>query len=272
MGKFSHVLLASDFDDTLYNSRRQVSKENIAAIEYFIREGGYFTVSTGRAHRTFTPYAGVAPINAPVILSNGAVLWDYAADKLVYENPLPFTAAEDLTELLKAMPQVGAEIYHGDEVYIQNPNEHTRRHVEKVGTDWTEMALLDAPQPWSKAVLQAERAVLEQAQVFLLERWGDRYEIIFSNDVLLECTAKGATKGGAVLKLAQLLGVAREDIYCAGDNQNDIPMLAVAAIPFAPANCADLVRETNPHIVRACDDHAIAHIIEILDERYKSKG
>lgn len=268
MGKFDHVLLASDFDDTLYNSAREVSKENIAAIEYLIAEGGYFTVSTGRAHRTFTPYAGAAPINAPVILSNGAVLWDYTADKLVCESPLPATAAEDLAALSREMPQVGIEVYHGDEVFIQNPNEHTARHVEKVGTDWTEKALLDAPQPWSKAVLQAERPVLEQAQTFLLTRWGDRYEVIFSNDVLLECTAKGATKGGAVLKLAELLGVAHKDVYCVGDNQNDLPMLTVSAIPFAPANCADLVRETNPRIVRHCDDHAIAHVIEILDGMY----
>lgn len=268
MGKFDHVLLASDFDDTLYNSKREVSKENIAAIEYFIREGGYFTVSTGRAHRTFTPYFSAAPINAPVILANGALLWDYAADKVVCEYPMPATAADDLTEMARALPQIGVEIYQGDDVYIENPNAYTDHHVKRVGTDWTERKLVDMPQPWSKAVLQASRADLEVAQTFLVDRWDDRYEVIFSNDVLLECTAKGATKGGMVLKLAELLGVARKDIYCVGDNQNDLPMLAVSAIPFAPANCADAVREVNPRIVRHCDEHAIAHIVEILDEMY----
>lgn len=268
MGKFDHVLLASDFDDTLYNSAREVSQENIAAIEYLIREGGYFTVSTGRAHRTFTPYFGAAPINAPVILANGALLWDYAADKMVCEYPMPREAAADLTEMARAFPMVGVEIYQGDDVYIENPNAYTDRHVKRVGTDWTERALVDMPQPWSKAVLQADRADLELAQKFLVDRWAHRYEVIFSNDVLLECTAKGATKGGMVLKLAELLGVARKDIYCVGDNQNDIPMLEVSAIPFAPANCADAVREINPRIVRSCDEHSIAHIVEILDEIY----
>lgn len=269
MGKFDHVLLASDFDDTLYNSRREVSAENLAALRYFTGEGGYFTVSTGRAHRTFTPYVHLAPVNAPVVLSNGAILYDYAADQTVFEHSLPPTAAADLAALLEAIPEVGAECYHGDDVYIQNPNAHTERHVKKVGTQWTERALLEMPQPWSKAVLQADYATLQRAQAFLSERWADRYEIIFSNEVLLECTAKGANKGGAVLKLAGLLGVERKDIYCAGDNQNDIPMLAVAAIPFAPANCSDYVRAISPRMVRACDDHAIAHIIEILDGMYE---
>ncbi len=268
MGKFDRVLLASDFDDTLYNSSHQVSGENIAAIEYFIREGGFFTVSTGRAHRTFTPHLSDAPINAPVILANGALIYDYAADRPVFELPLPPEAAAHLAEMACALPMVGVEVYHGDEVYIQAPNRHTRRHTEKVGTQWTEMPLLQMPQPWIKALIQAQRGELEQAQRFLTERWGDRYEVIFSNNVLLECTAKGATKGQMVLRLAELLGVERKDIYCVGDNQNDLPMLAVSAIPFAPENCADAVRESNPRMVRHCDEHAVAHVIEILDEIY----
>ena len=83
MGKFDCVLLASDFDDTLYNSSREVSAENREALNYFIRQGGRFTVSTGRAHRTFSPYVHLAPVNAPVILSNGALLYDYSADKVI---------------------------------------------------------------------------------------------------------------------------------------------------------------------------------------------
>lgn len=268
LGKFSGVLLASDFDDTLYNSRREVSGENIAAIEYFIREGGYFTVSTGRANRTFAPYIKDLPINAPVILANGAVLYDYAAGRASLELPLPARAAADLSEMSRAYPRVGVEVYNGDDIYIQNPNEYTARHMKKVGVTWTEQSLDRVPQPWSKAVLQSYRAELERVQHFISSHWGEVYEVIFSNDVLLECTAKGANKGGMVLRLAELLGIARKDIYCVGDNQNDLPMLAVSAIPFAPANCAKAVWESKPRMVRSCDDHAIAHVIEILDEQY----
>ena len=47
MGKFSGVLLATDYDDTLYDSKGTISPENRAAIDRFLAEGGLFSISTG---------------------------------------------------------------------------------------------------------------------------------------------------------------------------------------------------------------------------------
>ena len=268
MGKFEGVLLASDFDDTLVSSSCVLSPANRAALEHFTREGGRFTVATGRARRTFAPYAASLPINAPVVLSNGAMLYDFGAGHTVLDLPLPATAAEDLRTLCGDFPGLGVETYHGDDIYIYHPNAHTKRHMEKVKTDWTEADLLDIPLPWSKAVLQADHSLLLQAQAAVRDRWGDRYEAIFSNAVLLECTAKTASKGGMVLKLAQLLGIRRENLYCVGDNQNDIPMLSVSAIPFAPANCAQEVKDWGATVIRSCQEDCVAQIVSILDMRY----
>ena len=102
MGKFEGVLLASDFDDTLVGGSCMLSPGNRAALEHFIREGGRFTVATGRARRTFAPYAGTVPINAPVILSNGALLYDFSTGRTVVDLPLPDTAAADLMQMCAA--------------------------------------------------------------------------------------------------------------------------------------------------------------------------
>ena len=71
-----------------------------------------------------------------------------------------------------------------------------------------------------------------------------------------------------VLKLAELLGIRREHIYCVGDNQNDIPMLAVSAVPFAPANCAPEVKAWGARVIGSCDQSCIAEIVGILDQIY----
>lgn len=268
MGKFDGVLLASDFDDTLAVNSGQVVAENVEAIRAFTGQGGRFAVATGRAWRTFGPHAHKVPFNTHVILSNGAALYDPEAGRTVLELPLPLSAAGDLLALSEAFPAVGVECYHGDDLYIHRPNPYTDAHMRKVKVPWTARPLAQMPTPWIKAVVQADHGTLLEAQKWLLERYGDRYEAIFSNDVLLEVTAKGATKGGMVLRLAELLGISREHIYCAGDNQNDIPMLAAAAIGFAPGDCDRTVKDWGARLVRPSGQGSIAHIVEILDGMY----
>ncbi len=92
--------------------------------------------------------------------------------------------------------------------------------------------------------------------------------MIFYNRVLLELTRKGSSKGGMVQYLARRLGIDAQHIYCVGDNQNDIPMLAVSAIPFAPANCAPEVKQWGARILGACEESCVAQIVDILDHIY----
>ena len=268
MGKFDGVLLATDFDETYYSAAGAVPPANLEALAYFEAEGGIFTVSTGRAHRTFAPFLLLTPVNAPVILSNGAQLYDFAADRMVMETTIAPTIAADLEALTARNPQVGLEAYHGEDIYIWNPNFWTWYHLNKAGTGATECPISAMPLPWGKAILHQDHPFLLKAQADLLSHWPERYEAIFSNPHMLEITAKGSTKGGMVLKLAELLGIRREHIYCIGDNQNDIPMLEVSAIPFAPANCAKEVKDWGARLLPACEEGAVASLIEILDQTY----
>ena len=268
MGKFDGILLASDFDDTLYSWDLRIPERNLEALRYFIREGGYFVMSTGRAHRTFAPYAHLVPMNAPAVLSNGAAIYDFQAGKMLEQTQLPGSAPQDLGAMMEEFPFLSLEVYHGEDIYVCHPNAITFAHLEKVTCDYTECPIPDMPIPWVKGIFHQEREVLLQVQARLLGRWGDRYEAIFSNPRYLELTAKGSNKGGGVARVARLLGVAPDRIYCVGDNQNDIPMLELSAIPFAPANCAREVRDWGARILCHCNDGVIGDIVEILDGRY----
>ncbi len=268
MGKFDGLLLASDFDDTLCDLDRHIPERNLEAIRYFMGEGGYFAMATGRAHRTFAPYAPLIPMNAPAVLSNGAAIYDFQADRMLEQSHLPDTAPRDLWELMEQFPSVGLEIYYGDDIYVCRPNHVTRAHLKKVNCGGVECPVDQMPTPWVKALLLEERDVLLQVQARALERFGGRYEAIFSNPRYLEFTRKGSTKGSMVARVAQMLGVAPGHIYCVGDNQNDIPMLARSAIPFAPENCAREVKDWGARVLCHCNDGVIGDIVEILDGLY----
>lgn len=268
MGKFDGLLLASDFDDTLYDLTFHIPERNLEAIRYFTHHGGLFTVATGRAHRTFAPYAPMVPMNAPAVLSNGAAIYDFQRDRVVEQTALDPRAPEDLGALMEEFPSLSIEAYHGEDIYIWNPNEITLAHMKKVACDYTLCPVKEMPAPWVKALFHQEHEILAHAKERLLSRCADRYEAIFSNPRYLEITCKGSTKGGMVARLAQMLGVRPEHIYCVGDNQNDIPMLEQSAIPFAPANCAQEVKDWGARVLCHCNDGVIGDIVEQLDKLY----
>lgn len=269
--KFKGVLLVSDFDETLYHTEGYVTDRDRAALEYFTAHGGRFAIATGRARTTFAPQVEKErlPINSPCVMSNGACVYDFAAGAYLTSTVLPDRAMGDMAKLLEVLPQLAMQLYHEEDIYVYNPNLVTEMHMGRVGLSYTTIPRLDdAPTPWGKVLLEQDWPILEEAQAHILAHWGEHYEAIFSNRYLLEITRKGSTKGGMVLWIADHLGIGRDHIYCVGDNQNDIPMLAVSAIPFAPANCSDEVKEWGARIMPSCDEGCIAAVVGELDKIY----
>ena len=272
MGKFDGVLLVSDFDDTIYGSRHELGERNLQALSSFMEQGGRFTVATGRAYRTFMAYAPLVPMNAPTILSNGSALYDFKTGEMLEQTFLPEKSVEDFVAACAQFPTLGFEAYHGEEIYAYRPNHVTDGHMKKVSSTYTTVERIeDIPLPWTKAIFQQESEVLQQVQPWFLERYSADYEVIFSNPVYLEITAKGSSKGGMVMRLAQRLGIEEGNIYCVGDNQNDIPMMICSKIPFAPSDCAQVVKEFGARLVCPCDEGVMGDILEILDEIYQEK-
>lgn len=280
MGKFTGVLLASDFDNTLIYTDESLrtgtpmpplSKANREALEYFMAEGGRFAIATGRALAAFLPYADMVPANAPGVVCNGAALYDFEKGEYLHVAMLDEGALARGQAVLDRFPEVAVEAYHIDNtIYAVHPNEITRQHehLTKVATVEAE-TLLRLPLPMGKLLFEAHRETLEQVQAFLAEQgWAKDYELIFSTSHLLEMTVRGANKGGMVRRLAEHLNIAMEHVYCAGDEANDLSMLTIAAEGFAPANCIAAVRDSGATIVCDARQDAMAEIIAILDRRY----
>lgn len=267
--KFDGVLLVSDYDAT-FAVGQNVSPVNLERLEYFQAQGGRFTIATGRSVLTFRQVRPFIPFNAPVLLANGSVIYDFERGEALFEKPLPPSVVGDMALLSRLRPEMSLEAYVGaNDLYVWNPNPYVERHMTYVGATGHFSAVEEMPYPWDKAILEHEHGVLEELQREILSRWGDRYEAIFSAEHMLELNAKGCTKGTGVLRLCELLGVDRENVYCVGDNENDISMLEVSAVPFAPANAIPAVKEVpGVRILPPCQEGTIGALIDELDQRY----
>ena len=69
--KFDGYVIVSDLDGTLLDNNKNISKENLEAINYFTENGGKFTVATGRVIEATEEYLSKIEINFPIIVYNG---------------------------------------------------------------------------------------------------------------------------------------------------------------------------------------------------------
>lgn len=280
MGKFSGVLLASDFDNTLIYTEEALrtgkpvpalSAKNKEALERFMAEGGHFAVATGRALAAFMKYADMVPMNTPGIVCNGAALYDFAKGEYMEALTLDATARERGQQILDRFPAIAVEAYHIDNViHAVQPNAVTYQHEHITKVSVTEApSLLEVPLPLGKLLFEGEHEEVAPVLDYMLAQgWDTDYELIFSNPCLLEMTVKGANKGGMVRRLAQRLGISMEHVYCAGDEANDVSMLTIAAEGFAPANCVEAVRACGATVVSHAENDALFDIVERLEKKY----
>ena len=281
MGKFDGLLLVSDFDNTLVYTEEAlrlcvdmppVSDVNRAAVEHFMAEGGIFSIATGRAKPAFETVVDGIPMNGPTVLFNGAAIYDFRQRRYLVTAFLPDTVREHITQVVTALPEVAAELYHDDNtIHALNANDVTRRHMHVTHSPSIEVDSIEqGPSPISKTLFSTEEEHLDTLLAYLkAQPWYDDYEVVPSAVTLVELTAKGANKGGMVQRMAALLGIQQENVICVGDHANDISMLTWAGEGYAPANAIPLVLDT-PGVRRLpdCRDDAIAALIDSLDKRY----
>ena len=281
MGKFTGLLLASDYDNTLAYTEEAlrlcrpmppVSRANQAAIRYFMAEGGIFSVATGRAKPAFEAVADGVPMNGPTVLFNGAAIYDFSTGKYLCEAFLPETARAHIAQTIRELPFAAVELYHdNNDIHALQPNDVTRRHLHVTHSPTVIVDSMEqVPSPISKALFSTEPAHQAALLDYLRgQGWYGDYEIVASSESLVELTARGANKGGMVRRLAALLHIPQANVACVGDHANDISMLTWAGMAFAPANALPEVRALPcVRTLPDCREDAIAALIAVLDEKF----
>ncbi len=263
--KFKNVLLASDFDGTLKNDDGVITDDVILAIQNFMAEGGSFTVCTGRVYQGFHLY-NKAYINAPVLMGNGAMAYDYEKKEIIFNDAVGSEGIPALNAVLDAFPNVPIELYNFDKVCAINLNEHSYRHFTSQNITFENVARPeDAPLPWTKVMIAAHGCSQEVQKILdsfpeinYLKTTGDYVEIL----------KKGVDKGTGLLKLAKAMGIKEQDVYSAGDGYNDVEMLVAARAGFVPENGSQEALGVATYVTRSNNNGCVANAIEILDELY----
>lgn len=267
---FDDILLTVDFDRTLTAPDSSVPQRNLEAIEYFIENGGAFTVNTGRSVATFWKYLDTLPANAPFLLYNGSAA--YENGKLTLMRPIDLDPWQTMEEMRTLFPDLNLEIQGTDVHYLVDQRQEMVDLYENMGWLHREAVFGEdigtflkfaffgrAHKPVVSDMFSGtpeELARFDEAEETIRKMYGDKVEVFRAGPRIIDVHAKGVSKLNAAKALQEKLG--RKILVCVGDAKNDINMLDGADYAFCPADAELRDRYEN---VCPCGDGAVADVI-----------
>lgn len=262
--------IASDIDGTFIDPAHRVTARTRDVVVRAIESGAHFALATGRPYRWIAPVLEQLPVRPLCVTSNGAVVYDSLADRVV--------RAEELS------PAVMAGIVERAEEVLGSIAVAAERAGTSAADPTEDMYVVDAPfaartdYPGfgvaDRAEVVAEPAVklivrnldMTSAQMYArlapLVDATDAHVTYSMPDGLLEIAAPGVTKERGVSYLAEHYGVAASEVIAFGDMPNDIEMLRWAGCGVAMGNAHDDVKEAADIVTETNGQAGVARVLE----------
>ena len=258
-------LIASDMDGTMLNDRAAFSARTLNAIRRAMDAGCFFSIVSGRVIDAALPLYNACQPNAPIIVCNGAAIYDPRSDKLVFSHCISAdlarsvaVKAEEMGIYIQAIPMIcnpdAGKLIPGVKMLNYMGSPLYGRLYECIDRDIAKIL----------SIVPAEEApaVVEELQLSFPD-----ITVTRCTPTNIEISARNVNKASALDVLARRLGIAPEEILAFGDGENDVDMLKYVGIGCAVANAADIPRNCADIIIDSNLDDGPAKFIEcMLDE------
>ncbi|PCK19661.1 phosphatase [Bacillus pumilus] len=282
-------LIATDLDGTLLNSEHKVSQENEQALKEAKASGIEVVVSTGRAYFDVKSIFDELGMNTWVISANGAVIHD-PTGQVYHSAALQEEKAKQILSWLEERdyyyevftneaiftPNRGRELLAIEMDRLKSANPETDRSVLKQAAEvqysQSGFAYIDTYDE-----LFREDQKLSFYNILGFSFFQDRLKagwdmfgqdsdltLVSSADHNFEIGAKDASKGQALTRLSEKLGIPLSQTAAVGDSLNDESMLRVAGVGVAMGNARKDIKEIADHVTLTNDEHGVAHMIQHL--------
>lgn len=263
-------ILFLDMDGTTLNDEKQISKENLDALRRVIEAGHEVVITTGRTDssaRYVRSRYGLDQIGCRYMIAyNGAVILDCDTGEKLYSRRLCMEYAGELIDAARRA-DLYIHTYAEDKVLTERGDDNLAVYLKR-----TSMEAQIVPD--LKQALKQEPYKLLAVNVqdpgrlhtFLKEQsvWAKgKVDMYFSCREYLEMVAEGVSKGAALLRFCELMGVPVQNAVAAGDEGNDLSMIQAAGVGCAVSNAQEEIKAAADYVTQRDNNHsAITEIIE----------
>jgi Cof subfamily protein (haloacid dehalogenase superfamily) len=278
-------LMAIDLDGTLLNHQNRISTENIEAIKKAQQDGIEIVVATGRAYFDVKALFEGTEIETWIIAANGATIHTPSGE-LYQSTPIDQPKALEILQWLeeegyyyevfsqKAIltPQNARELLaiEMDRVVSANPEVNLEELQEAAETQYSQSGFQFIS---SYKEIQSTNVEVYNILAFTFhnEKWKrgwdhfkDERELTLVSSAVhnFELEHMDASKGNALTKVANELGVPLSETVAVGDSLNDLSMLKIAGKSVAMGNAHPEVKEVCDEMTLRNIEHGVAHLIE----------
>ena len=262
-------LVAVDLDDTLLRDDLTISQFSRDVLQQVQEAGVTVTLATGRMLPSALPYAEQLGFDVPLITYQGALVKNAFSGEVLYNCPLSKDVASVVIRYGRKR-KVHVNLYVEDKLFVERVTKAGEHYARLAGVPFTRVddleELLENDLPYKMLLIDEQQVIdqeLEELRDILNEAGLEAY-LTKSKPTYLEVNHPQATKGAALRKLAEWLGISREQVAAFGDSYNDLRMLEYAGYGFAVANAYPEVRARARYITASNNEDGVALALQEL--------
>lgn len=257
-------LVAIDLDGTLLNSQHQITPAVKEAVIQAKNNDVHIVLASGRPFSGISPYLkelGLDNASDYCISNNGSVIHQANNGAHLIEDLLDFTdyqyfeaLSREISVHMHALAQntlftANRHISHytvHDAFLTNSPLVYCPANEMNSDLQFTKIMMIDHPETLSVGIGYIPEDVFEN------------YSLMRTSPYFLEISSKTASKGAALQKICEKLGITPDKVMCIGDQNNDIKMLQYAKVPVAMGNAIDAVRSIAKFITETNNNDGVA--------------
>ena len=264
------MILFTDIDETLVNTDKSLSQENLQALERFLDMDNIISISTGRA---LNGAAGLlrdirlyGRKNLLITSYNGGLVFDTYTEEVLLKKTIPLDLMYRSFDLANEYG-IHIQAYTDSAVVSETDNHHLRKYlsIQKLDVVFTDNIRSFNMEPSVKLLCldYDDPSRITEFRSLFDAKFAGELNCFNSNPNLLEIVPPGVSKGAALHFLADHYQIPIENTISAGDAENDLPMILAAGIGCAVKNADDSLKAEADYVTQRDNNHAaVAEILE----------
>ncbi|MCL5969959.1 MAG: HAD family hydrolase [Patescibacteria group bacterium] len=254
--------IVADLDGTLIDEELKISYSVKNAIKSLQNVNIAFTIATGKS------FTGVVEklcqelhLKDPQITRAGSEIVDPQTGEVIHADFIP---NEDLKRLIVFLNKNTLPFWIEKDKYVYTKEgKHLAEYGQIEFKKFSELELKDVP----KLGIFGDNNLPNEEE--LIEELRSRFASLsiiksFQVTVRYDVTSRKATKQNAIMKVADMLKINKDEIIGIGDGNNDVLLLEACGYKVAMGNATDRLKAIANEVIASCKDDGVAKFIDKL--------